>query len=81
MVMLLVLTISASGELELPELEDGEELEPPRLPAVAPVWPPADEAEEDPVVEDARALEVDPAETGSPGKRLARETIVPLMGA
>jgi hypothetical protein len=81
MVILLVLTISANGELELPELEDDEELEPPRLPAVAPLWPPVDEVDEDPVVEDAEALEVDPAETGSPAERLARDTIVPLIGA
>jgi hypothetical protein len=82
-----VLTISAKDEPELPDVEDEElpevELpalapEPPRLPAVAPVEPLDDEPEEEVPPDE---LEVDPADTASPGERLASETIVPLIGA
>jgi hypothetical protein len=85
-----VLTISANPELELvdealePELD--AELDPvpdpPSPPAVAEP-PPAVEPEplelEDVPLE--AAVEVDPADTESPGERLASETIVPLVGA
>jgi hypothetical protein len=82
----LVLTISANGELELPELEEDEVLEPPRLPAVVPPVPPVppvEEVDDDPVLEvlDVEALEVAPAETELPGTRLESDTIVPLIGA
>ena len=78
----LVLTISANGELELPVVEDDDELEPPRLPAVVPPVPPVEEPDEAPLLEvDAVAVEVDPAEMESPGVRLASDTIVPLIGA
>jgi hypothetical protein len=89
-VILPVLTISANGELELPEVEDvlpEAELpeldaepvpEPPRLPAVVP----EEVLEEEPDDEELpEVLEVDPAETASPAERLASETIVPLVGA
>jgi hypothetical protein len=72
--------ISAKAEVE--ELDPLEELEldpeVPRPPAVVPEEPLEVEPEEDPVED---ALEVDPAETESPGERLARDTIVPLDGA
>jgi hypothetical protein len=81
----LVLTISANGELELLLLvEDDDELEPPRLPAVVPpVVPPVVEVEEEPLPAalDVEALDVDPADTVSPGERLESDTIVPLIGA
>jgi hypothetical protein len=74
-----VLTISANAELLLPELEDEEELEPPRLPAVVPVplLPELEPALEEPVV----ALLELPPDTWSPGWRVESETIVPLVGA
>jgi len=88
-----VLTISAN-ELELPEVEDelpeaelpeveDEEVpepvpEPPRPPAVVPDEPVVEEPDDEEPVE---VLEVDPAETASPGERLASDTIVPLIGA
>jgi hypothetical protein len=86
-VILPVLTMSANGEPELlaveeeeagvPELED-DVPEPPRPPAVVPEEPAVEEPDdEDPADE----LDVAPAETASPGERLASETIVPLMGA
>jgi hypothetical protein len=82
----LVLTISANGDVELPDVEEDEVLDPPRLPAVvpaAPPVPPVEEVDDDPVLDvvDAEALEVDPADTESPGERLASDTTVPLMGA
>jgi hypothetical protein len=85
-----VLTISAKDEPELPDVEDVElpeaelpELEalapePPRLPAVAPVEPLDDEPDEEVPPDEP---DVDPADTESPGERLASETIVPLIGA
>jgi hypothetical protein len=79
-----VLTISANGELELllPVVDD-DELEPPRLPAVVVPVPPAAPLDGDPLpaVLDVDALDVDPADTESPGERLASVTIVPLIGA
>jgi hypothetical protein len=78
-----VLTISANGELE--PLEPGDELELPRLPAVAdpPAAPPAPAPDE--VLDDELLLEeaevVEPALTWSPGTRVASDTIVPLTGA
>jgi hypothetical protein len=81
----LVLTISANAELEpLDEpLDDEDPLEPPRLPAVA--LPPAvalalleDVPDDEPLPD---AVDVEPADTVSPGERLASETIVPLVGA
>jgi hypothetical protein len=80
-VIVLVLTISANGELELAEVV--EELEPPRPPAVVPAVPAVDELDEDVLldVEAVEALAVDPAETESPGERLASDTIVPVIGA
>jgi hypothetical protein len=81
----LVLTISANGEVELPEVDedDEDEPEPPRLPAVAPAVVPVVDLPEDPLpdVVDVEALEVDPGDTESPGERLASDTIVPLTGA
>lgn len=83
------LTISANGELELPEVEedelpeaelpelDDEVPELPRLPAVVPEEPLEEEPDDE---EPLEALDVDPAETASPGERLATETIVPLIG-
>jgi hypothetical protein len=82
-----VLTISANGEPELPDVEDelpaaelpaDEEPEPPRLPAVVPGEPLEEPPDEEPVEE---FDEVAPAETVLPGERLASETIVPLVGA
>jgi hypothetical protein len=67
------LTISANAELEL--LDDEE---PPRPPAVTPEVE-LDEELDDELVDDA--LDVVPAETESPGSRLASDTIVPLVGA
>jgi hypothetical protein len=78
MVSVPVLTISANGELD--ELLD-DELD-PRLPAVAepPAKPPPPDDElDDELVLDA--LELDPADTESPGSMLASEAIVPLVGA
>jgi hypothetical protein len=81
----LVLTISANAELEpLDEpLDDEDPLDPPRLPAVA--LPPAvalalleDVPDDEPLPD---AVDVEPADTVSPGERLASETIVPLVGA
>jgi hypothetical protein len=82
----LVLTISANGDVELPEVEEDDELEPPRLPAVVPAVPappPVEELDDDPLLDvvDVEALEVDPADTESPGVRFASDTIVPLIGA
>jgi hypothetical protein len=76
------LTISANGDVELPELDE-EELEPPRLPAVVPAEPAVAELDDDPLldVDDPDALEFEPEETESPGERLASDTIVPLIGA
>jgi hypothetical protein len=81
--IVLVLTISANGELELPEVDEEDEPELPRPPAVVPPVPPVEELDDDPVVdvEDAAALEVDPAVTELPGTRLESDTIVPLIGA
>jgi hypothetical protein len=79
-----VLTISANDELDEPPDEDEDELDPPRLPAVdvppATPPPPPDEDELDDELLLA-ALEVDPADTESPGSRLASDAIVPLVGA
>ena len=88
-VILLVLTISANElelpevedelpEAELPEVEDEEVPEPPRPPAVVPEEPVAEEPDDEEPVDE---LEVDPAETASPGERLASDTIVPLIEA
>ncbi|HEY1522786.1 MAG TPA: hypothetical protein VGF70_07210 [Solirubrobacteraceae bacterium] len=78
----LVLTISANGVAEAEE-EEEEALEPPRLPAVVPLVVPVEELDEDPPldVEDPEALEVEPADTVSPGERPDSDTIVPLIGA
>jgi hypothetical protein len=86
-VIVRVLTISANGELELPDDEEDElEVVEPRLPAVAPEEPVVGDADEAEVpleldVPDADALPVVPADTVSPGDTLARDTIVPLFGA
>ena len=51
-VIVLVLAISANGELVLPDVEEEDEvelLEPPTLPAVVPAPPPVDEPVEDEV--------------------------------
>jgi hypothetical protein len=75
-VSVFVLTISANPELE--PLED--ELEPPRLPAVA--APPVAEDDDDDDEELDDPLEEDPPlDTESPGVRLDSEAIVPLVGA
>jgi hypothetical protein len=81
-VIVLVLTISANGDAEAPEAEEDEELAPPRLPALVPPPPLGDELEDDPLLDvvDFEALDVDPAETESPGAREATDTIVPLIG-
>jgi hypothetical protein len=82
-VIVLVLTISANGEVEPAEFEADVELEPPRLPAVVPLGPFVEELDDDPLlgVVDVEALAVDPADTESPRERLASDTIVPLIGA
>jgi hypothetical protein len=84
-VMVLVLTISANGELEPVEVEEDEVPEPPRPPALAPAALPVEGLDDDPVLDvedaEAEALEVAPADTESPGERLASDTIVPLIGA
>jgi hypothetical protein len=83
----LVFTISANGVLELevepPVVEEEDELEPPRPPAVVePVLPVVEPVEELLLgVLDVEALPVDPADTELPGDRLATDTIVPLIGA
>jgi hypothetical protein len=79
-----VLTISANDELVLAEAEDDVELlEPPRLPAVVPDEPPVEDPDDvvalEPLVPDV--LPVEPADTLSPGERVASEEIVPLTGA
>jgi hypothetical protein len=81
--MVLVLTISANGEVELAEVEEDEEPELPRLPAVVPVGLLVEELDDDPVLDvvDVEALDVDPPDTVSPGERLESDTIVPLIGA
>jgi hypothetical protein len=82
-VIVLVLTISANGELEPVDVEADDELEPPSPPAVVPVPPGAEELDDDPLPElvAVEAFDVDPADTESPVVRLARETMVPLIGA
>jgi hypothetical protein len=82
-VIVLVLTISANDEVEPAEVAEDEELEPPRLPAVVAAGPLVEELDDDPLpdVVDFEALEVDPADTESPGVRFASDTIVPLIGA
>jgi multidrug efflux pump subunit AcrA (membrane-fusion protein) len=82
----LVLTISANGELALPDadVDEVEVLDPPRLPVVVPEEPPAEDPVEDELpleVPDIDALPVEPADTASPGERPASDTIVPLIGA
>jgi hypothetical protein len=72
-----VLTISAKVVLDEEELD--EEDDPPRLPELVVEVPDEDEPEEDEpvdVVDDD-----DPEDTASPGDRLSRETMVPLVGA
>jgi hypothetical protein len=78
-----VLTISTNGEVEVAEPDEDEVLEPPMVPAVVPVVPPVEELDDDPALDvaDVEALDVDPADTESPGERLASDTIVPLIGA
>jgi hypothetical protein len=68
-----VFTISANAELD--ELD---ELEPPRLPALVLL---GDEPVEDDDEDDDEPFVVDPADTESPGCRLESDTIVPLVGA
>jgi hypothetical protein len=74
-----VLTISAKPELEPLD----EELEAPRLPAVAapPVapLPEPDPDDDDELLEEP--LEDPPPDTASPGARLDSDAIVPLVGA
>jgi hypothetical protein len=81
-VIVLVLTIWANGEVELAEVDE-EELEPPRLPAVVLAGLLVEELDADPPPEvvDVEALVVEPTETESPGARPASDTIVPLIGA
>ena len=72
-----VLTISV--KLELDEEEFDDEDDPPRLPELLP-----DEDEPEEPVDDVPLDEVDdddPEDTASPGERLSRETMVPLVGA
>jgi hypothetical protein len=78
----LVLTISANGELEPPDVEE-DVPEFPRPPAVVPAVLPVEELDDDPVldVEDAAALEVDPAVTELRATSVESDTIVPLIGA
>jgi hypothetical protein len=75
-VRLPVSTICANAVLDpLPELED----DPPRLPAVVdPLFPDVDDDSELELEDAAPEL---PAETESPGDKLASDTIVPLTGA
>lgn len=77
-----VLMISANPELEP---LDEDELDPPRLPAVAaPPVPDVLLPEPDPEEDDDELDEDDPeppADTASPGVRLDRDAIVPLVGA
>ena len=83
----LVLTISTNGELELPDEDDEPEVVEPRFPAEVPEEPVEEEPDEaevplDPLeVLDPEALPVVPADTVSPGERLASEATVPLIGA
>lgn len=70
------MTISANAELE----PDDDELEPPRLPALALADPEPLAAELD-VDEPFDALVVEPPDTLSPGVALDSDTIVPLVGA
>jgi hypothetical protein len=76
-VSVFVLTISANPELEPLD----EELDPPRLPAVA--APPVAAVPDDPDDDDEldEALEEPPLDTVSPGVRLESDAIVPLVGA
>jgi hypothetical protein len=72
-----VLTISVKLELDEEELDDEDD--PPRLPELVP-----DEDEPEEPVDDVPLDEVeddDPEDTASPGERLSRETMVPLVGA
>jgi hypothetical protein len=80
----LVLTISANGELALPDDEDEVEVPEPRLPADDPEAPAAEDPDADEVSLDVPVVEafpVDPADTVSPGERPASDAIVPLIGA
>jgi hypothetical protein len=80
-VIVLVLTISNSGELLLVDEEEVDEPE-PRLPdVVAPALADAPVLPELEVVELPVAAPVLCAVTLSPGDRLATEAIVPLIGA
>jgi hypothetical protein len=84
MVILLALTISANDELAPDDEEDEVDvLAPPRLPVPVPEELPAEDPDEDevPLVADVAELLVEPADTVSPGERLASEAIVPLTGA
>ena len=78
-----VLTICANAELEPEEdEEDVEVLAPPRPPVLAAEEPPLEDPEEEaPLLADVVAFVLEPAETPSPGVRLASEAIVPLIGA
>lgn len=92
--IVLVSTISANGVLEElppglpPELPADDEPEPPR-PPVAPVPPPALPLDAEPPLALEPPLDavfvaappLAPADTVSPGDRLASETIMPLAGA
>jgi hypothetical protein len=78
-VILPVLTISAN-ELEPPdEVDEPVDPEPPRLPAVVPVPPLAEELDDELLF--ALLDDVDPPLTESPGWRLASDTTVPVIGA
>jgi hypothetical protein len=79
-----VLTISANDELDEPPDDEADEPEPPRLPAVAmppanPPPPPEEDELDDELLPEA--VELDPADTESPGSKPASEAIVPLVGA
>jgi len=75
-----VLTISTNAEFE--PLDDEDELEPPRLPAVAPPplapAPLPEELDDEPLL---AAFDVEPPLTVSPGWRAESDTTVPLVGA
>lgn len=72
-----VLTISAKLVLDEEELD--EEDDPPRLPELVPDDDEPEEPEEDAPVDEGDDDE--PEETASPGERLSRETMIPLVGA
>jgi hypothetical protein len=79
MVSVFVLMISAKPEPDPEELEEFDDPEPPRLPAVVPV--PDEPFEEEDELDDDDEFPEPPPDTASPGVRLETDAIVPLTGA